>query len=224
MSDIPRVYIGSEDEFEDSRGTFYPEDLPEDWRLSYYNTSFNSVMLDAATLIDQHVDDISGWLADIQLQFRFLVAVHAHFDADATHALHLRLQALGEHVGGIVVHTREFPLPDIEQLRQGLLTQLPVFVASDHSDEWAEIFDQGYFPCWRSLADVEQVEVGREFLHGVVMIAEVDREPRQLRKILETVDQHISAAGRFYLIYAHPQPDAQVMHNGITLCELLGIL
>ena len=51
------------------RGAFYPEGLPEDWMLSYYNTQFQAVFLPAA--IWQSVSEATWtqWLNDTQEGF-----------------------------------------------------------------------------------------------------------------------------------------------------------
>jgi hypothetical protein len=57
----------------DWRGSFYPEDLPDDWMLSYYNTQFQAVYLPA--VIWQAVSDAiwAQWLGDTQDGFCFVL-------------------------------------------------------------------------------------------------------------------------------------------------------
>lgn len=57
----------------DWRGRFYPEDLPEDWLLSYYNTQFQAVYLPAA--VWQAASDATWerWLGDTLDGFRFVL-------------------------------------------------------------------------------------------------------------------------------------------------------
>lgn len=55
------------------RGVFYPDDLPEDWLLSYYNTQFQTVFLPAS--VWQGVSDSTWaqWLYDTQEEFCFVL-------------------------------------------------------------------------------------------------------------------------------------------------------
>ena len=55
------------------RGRFYPEDLPDDWLLSYYNTQFEAVYLPAT--VWQAVSDAAWaqWLYDTQDGFCFVL-------------------------------------------------------------------------------------------------------------------------------------------------------
>lgn len=57
----------------DWRGRFYPEDLPDDWMLSYYNTQFQAVYLPAAMW--QAASDAvwAQWLGDTQDGFCFVL-------------------------------------------------------------------------------------------------------------------------------------------------------
>jgi hypothetical protein len=55
------------------RGSFYPADLPDDWRLSYYNTQFQAVYLPSA--VWQAASDAvwAQWLHDTRDGFCFVL-------------------------------------------------------------------------------------------------------------------------------------------------------
>lgn len=54
-------------------GGFYPDDLPEDWRLSYYNTQFQAVYLPASVWQDVPESTWAQWLNDTQEGFCFVL-------------------------------------------------------------------------------------------------------------------------------------------------------
>lgn len=54
-------------------GDFYPEDLPAEWRLSFYNTEFECVYLPAAFWQQQSAAVILSWHHDTLPHFRFLL-------------------------------------------------------------------------------------------------------------------------------------------------------
>ena len=58
---------------DDWLGTFYPDDLPEDWRLVYYNTQFSCVYLPSEMWEGRTENEIVTWLADVHEGFRFVV-------------------------------------------------------------------------------------------------------------------------------------------------------
>jgi hypothetical protein len=53
--------------------SFYPDDLPEDWQLSYYNTQFRCVYLPCALWMDRTLSIAESWVADTQANFRFIL-------------------------------------------------------------------------------------------------------------------------------------------------------
>jgi hypothetical protein len=55
------------------RGTFYPDGLPDDWLLSYYNTQFQAVYLPAAVWQAASAETWQQWLDDTQARFVFVL-------------------------------------------------------------------------------------------------------------------------------------------------------
>lgn len=55
------------------RGQFYPEGLPDDWLLSYYNTQFGAVYLTAERWRNASPATWTQWLADTQEGFHFVL-------------------------------------------------------------------------------------------------------------------------------------------------------
>lgn len=55
------------------RGTFYPDALPEDWLLSYYNTQFQAVYLPAAVWQAASAATWAQWLNDTRDGFYFVL-------------------------------------------------------------------------------------------------------------------------------------------------------
>ena len=54
-------------------GGFYPDDLPADWRLSYYNTQFQAVYLPAPFWQAASPATWAAWLDDTLEGFRFVL-------------------------------------------------------------------------------------------------------------------------------------------------------
>ena len=55
------------------RGSFYPEDIEDDWLLSYYNTQFNAVYLPAAVWQAASEATWTQWLYDTLDGFYFVL-------------------------------------------------------------------------------------------------------------------------------------------------------
>lgn len=54
-------------------GSFYPEDMPPEWRLSFYNTHFSCVYLPYVLWHRVSVDELARWRDDTLERFRFLL-------------------------------------------------------------------------------------------------------------------------------------------------------
>lgn len=55
------------------RSCFYPDDLPDDWQLSYYNTQFQAIYLPAAAWQAASEANWAQWLNDTQEGFHFVL-------------------------------------------------------------------------------------------------------------------------------------------------------
>jgi hypothetical protein len=68
------VYIGAVNWAHSGwREAFYPGDLPEDWLLSYYNTQFQAVFLQASVWQAASEATWAQWLCDTQDTFCFVL-------------------------------------------------------------------------------------------------------------------------------------------------------
>lgn len=119
-------------------GTFYPEDLPPEWRLNYYNCAFECVYLPYATWRTTPLETLAAWRQDTLEHFRFLLeAPPTPSNADAA-----LLDTLGEKA--IVVHPRQGPIlvwlePDanlrpLAQQLQALEQAAPIYLISTSGD------------------------------------------------------------------------------------------
>jgi hypothetical protein len=59
------------------QGSFYPDDLPQDWQLSYYNTRFQAVYLPAAVWQGASEATWAQWLFDTRDGFYFVLEAGA---------------------------------------------------------------------------------------------------------------------------------------------------
>ncbi len=56
--------------------SFYPEDLPQDWRLGYYSNEFNTVMVPAAYWQNMHLGECEDWVDEVHADFHFFIECH----------------------------------------------------------------------------------------------------------------------------------------------------
>jgi len=69
-----RVFLGVVGwEWADWERGFYPEDMPTDWRLTYYNTQFNCVFVPSSHWSALPETEFKQWAEDTHDQFLFLL-------------------------------------------------------------------------------------------------------------------------------------------------------
>lgn len=72
-------------------GVFYPDDLPAEWRLNYYNTLFECVYLPYTTWRVTPLETLQAWRHTTLDHFRFLLEPPPALDTDTA-----QIAALGE--------------------------------------------------------------------------------------------------------------------------------
>jgi len=74
MTSNPIVLVGARGwQYPAWQSGFYPDDLPQDWLLSYYNTQFQAVYLPAAVWQAASAATWAQWLHDTQDGFYFVL-------------------------------------------------------------------------------------------------------------------------------------------------------
>jgi hypothetical protein len=58
--------------------TFYPPEMPEDWRLSYYANEFRAVLLPFEALRDSSAQDVRSWGEAARPDFKFALELRPH--------------------------------------------------------------------------------------------------------------------------------------------------
>lgn len=124
-------------------GSYYPDDLPEDWRLDYFANEFRQVLLPFEDWSVLGLDDIDQWVDATDEGFRFFVELPAN--GMTAHALD-RLQALGPKLAGICmddVASGADPVAELARLtplygRQPLAAVAPFAAAS----QWLPLDDR----------------------------------------------------------------------------------
>ena len=79
-------------------GGFYPDDLPEDWRLTYYANEFGCVLVPQDQWLSADEDQWAGWEDDPVDSFRFFLEVDSGRFAETEYRT--RLQACIGILGG----------------------------------------------------------------------------------------------------------------------------
>jgi len=78
--------------------SFYPEDLPEDWRLAYYANEFNLLVIGWAQL-----ENTLTFIEDVADDFRFVVELPVSVNEETLSTHVACLQQAGKHCAGVIV-------------------------------------------------------------------------------------------------------------------------
>ncbi|MEN8177108.1 MAG: hypothetical protein ABFS39_00630 [Pseudomonadota bacterium] len=79
---------------------FYPEDLPEDWRLSYFANEFSEVLVPQVSWVDAGTDQLQSWIDDVSEDFRFFLEIS---DPVELSICDKQAEVLGSNLGGLVL-------------------------------------------------------------------------------------------------------------------------
>lgn len=87
------------------RGNFYPEDLPDDWRLSYYSNEFHAIVVPESEWVDIDLVEIERWIDDTNEEFLFFLEVENSL-ADWQQITD-RISCMGYQLGGLLLRPTE---------------------------------------------------------------------------------------------------------------------
>ncbi len=86
-------------------GSFYPDDLPEDWQLSFYGNEFNAVVVPASKWVSLDIVEIERWIEDVPEEFLFYLEVEDLLtDWEQTAEI---IKPLDNQLGGILLRPLE---------------------------------------------------------------------------------------------------------------------
>jgi hypothetical protein len=188
---------------------FYPEDLPEDWQLSYYSNEFRAVVVPAADFAGIDPLEVERWEEDTGEDFQFYLEVEDLFLDWARFAGVVK--PLGAQLGGILLRPVKVD-PDLSMIASSLdaATALaPVCVLlpdgvtpsqagqdllAQHQVELCWNVDKGK-PTWRSSGFAVARVVGnnhytpRQWRETIEACLRCENDSREKRSVLLMVEQ-----------------------------------
>lgn len=198
--------------------TFYPEDLPEDWRLGYYSNEFSTVLVPARYWQGLHVDVCQDWLDDVHPGFQFFIECNGSmFDmvslADFTEAV----QVLKPQLSGLVFLDEQQPETVTGQLAS-LRDELGVDIfAADHGPETQSI--------WRpdsSLVDeAPGISPGARFAFTEDDLTDLRASRARIEPFTMGLNDDVDTI-EATLIVRHPQLQASDLAKFRSVLEIMG--
>ncbi len=178
--------------------TFYPEQMPSEWRLDYYSNEFSSLVIPAADWAKTSIDTAADWLQEAPEGFRFYWEIA---DADgATRLLELAAQqtTVNTHLGGWIFKSG---LGVESELFEALVDCLPGAVYGDRpvSTVQAErLAALGITLCWQENIKLHCREKG-------LRILQITQRP-DLRSLRITIEEQSAANVQQLLLMVEPNP------------------
>jgi len=182
---------------------YYPDDLPEDWRLGYYANEFPGVLIPAAVWADDQ--DVEQWLEDVSEGFVFHFQLNDRMSgADLNRALKAAEHMEGRLQGLIVEAEGNEAYEDLLKHLSPILPGRMLAVMTPFRD----------LPlCW-------QGNSGDSGPYGPGLLRlEQDTPPRQLREFLE----HYCAATDSETPVLFVEAPFSVFETLRTLIDLMGL-
>lgn len=179
------------------QGSFYPDDLPADWQLSYYSNEFDAVIIPddywSADTLQQELD----WCEQVPPGFRFYAEWPATLDAVEVPQFCSQLEAMANNLVG-VLFTEDAAMLALQQR----LPNLPCFGAQH---------------IWLPDSLAAQPSAA-----PLAVLARPWRDLRELRRWLEAFAPKHGVA-RQALLCTMPHPDSEQLQQARTLLHLMGL-
>ncbi|MDX1347380.1 MAG: hypothetical protein R3189_03910 [Thiomicrorhabdus chilensis] len=96
---------------QDWRGSFYPQDLPEEWELDFYNNAFHVVLVQLDQWVAWQDDEVTECIEAVDENFRFYLQLESELNAEGHKQLGKLKSGLQGLLGGLVVFSESW-LPE----------------------------------------------------------------------------------------------------------------
>lgn len=187
--------------------TFYPDDLPEDWRMGFYSNEFPVLQLSLSRLLEVDEDELTEWLEDSHEGFRLVVELDSTLGGEAE----ARLLALRKRLLALVI------VGDVSSVPESL-SSVPCLWAAREEHPCEQHLQAGHGQVWTG----EGSPCWDEQLAMVCLQSGNYQDMKQLKQLLLSCAPALEEGRILVLLFAGDPPDIQLMHNARTLTELLG--
>jgi len=209
-------------QYSDWVGEFYPDDLPEDWRFSFYSNEFHSILVPYEALAQYEVDDWVDWAEDTQKNFSFYVEIAG---TASWNEVEPYLDALGTQLKGVIVVIDTLDeLDSLASLIKHLKTRASVSIrrlGNVVSEQDMQTLQTCYEvnACWDGDSEAPVWKYGE----AAILLRDVDDEntPDKLRQLFEKGMEHAGKNDAIALFFIGSTPRINDMRTAITITDLL---
>jgi hypothetical protein len=204
------------------QNTYYPDGLPEDWRLSYYSNEFSAVLVPWEYLREANPGKTQGWLDDTNQDFVFFIEVALHSSWERLFPViePLAPQLKGIYLRNVYSRQEDAEMAAVESLIRKVSELAPIIADPYALDAGLQAAVAAYNPgCyWRpDESDVTPC-------HADIALAETTlstHHPRVLKKIIEDCcSGHGPTTIGFFM--GGEEPSIDDVRNATMIWQMLG--
>jgi hypothetical protein len=220
----PEIRVGARGwNFEQWGGEFYPDDLPEDWRFSFYSNDFQTVLIPASYLTQFSLDDWVEWIEDTSKEFWFYIEIS---ETDSWQEVEPYLQVFSDKLKGIVVAVETLTSVDaLASLINKAKLVAPVSIRriggtiSDHDMATLQSCYE-VNECWDGESDTPRWSYN-DSAAILLRDADNDNSPEVIRQLVEKGIEYAGRCDSIALIFTGASPKISDMQNTRTITDLL---
>lgn len=188
---------------------FYPEELPQEWRLTFYSNEFRFCMIPWSDWGSASPETLEQWADDIDQPFRFFLQLPLdHLE----HTSKLP-ETLQQHIEGLVIYSDNelTHIPDtLQTLAQQYTLHLDMPVAAEVD------YPENILPCWRNQhADTHVYQI------AIIRDPELACNLRGLREHIENFLARQPHNATQYLVFDYNDLSIETMRNAMTIASML---
>ena len=204
--------------------SFYPDELPPDWRFCFYSNRLRSVLVPAEMWVGADVATVAAWRNDSDPEFRFVLELPAALDRGDLSSLSSFLELIrpiAPQLAGFVLRAASLETAVLATLLAGLAPIAPLCVdaGGSLSDGSARLFAE--YQVGR-LWDAERGEPPPPGGRLCVGIAR-GGDPRRLRHLIEAMTGWRSGEATAALFFEHETEGARLAEQARTRAEFMGV-
>lgn len=216
-------------------GSYYPDDLPDDWQLSFYSNEFRAIVIPASEWIGTDPVEIERWIDDTHEEFIFFLEVEDPLTD--WHDVNERTSCLGNQLGGFLLRPREADA-DLSILAASLASATRLAPVSlilpgqlELSQAGKDLLNEYKVECCWTVGEGEPDWTSSQ-IDSVLAVARVIGNKtftaREWREIIETciqygAIQHNNETCRLLLIIDNENPQMNDLRTAMMIGEMLSM-
>jgi len=217
------IFVGARGwQYPDWSGEFFPDDLPEDWRFSYYSNEQQAILVPFDYLCRYTKEDWAEWVEDAPGEFAFSVELSSTASWNEVSSV---LDVIGDRLKGIIIVINE--LPDIgafASLVKHAKMNAPVCIqrtGNTVSEQDMETLKSCHEvnECWDGENDTPVWGYGG----AAVLLRDSGQRnsPDILRQIIEKGIEYAGSCEAIALFFTGDSPKISDIRNARTITELM---